>query len=165
MDINWNGTSTNWLPLGEFYVDFRERVNDVGAYVCYDKLVFADVPYISALKYPASQKAVFDEICGRLGWPYDSSVVINPSYKIGVGSAGYSMRQVLSYIAAANSASIYIDKAGTIKFKRFMANDEPVFAMTTADYVSAKQTNPVKTYTRIVATYSRWNTYWYSSWS
>ncbi|GAV13230.1 hypothetical protein [Paenibacillus sp. NAIST15-1] len=154
MDINWNGSSTNWLPLGEFFVDSRERVNDVWTYVCYDKLVFADVAYISSLTYPATHKAVFDEICARLGWIYDNTVVINPSYKIQVGPAGYSMRQVLAYIAAANSASIYIDKAGTLKFKRFTAAEEPVFAMTTADYFTAKQANPVKTYTRIVATYN-----------
>ncbi|MCY9760932.1 DUF3672 domain-containing protein [Paenibacillus alvei] len=153
VDINWNGTSTSWLPLGEFYVDSRERVNDVWTYVCYDKLVFADVPYISSLTYPATQQAVFNEICARLGWTYDSSVVINPSYQIQVGPAGYSMRQVLAYIAAANSASLYVDKAGTLKFKRFTATEEPVFSMTTADYVTAKQTNPVKTYTRIVVTY------------
>jgi hypothetical protein len=64
------------------------------------------------------------------------------------------MRQVLQYIAAANSASLYIDKAGTVKFKRFTASDEPVFEMTTFDYSSVRQTNPVKTYTRVVVTYN-----------
>ncbi|WP_127539394.1 hypothetical protein [Paenibacillus illinoisensis] len=154
MHISWTGTGTDWLPLGEFYVDSRERINDVWTFVCYDKLVFSDVAYVSSLTYPATQRAVFDEICKRLGWTYDSSVVINPNYRIQAGPAGYTMRQVLSYIAAANSASLYIDKAGTVKFKRFTATDEPVFEMTTFDYTSVKQTNPVKTYTRVVVTYN-----------
>ncbi|OPG98615.1 hypothetical protein B2I21_09750 [Chryseobacterium mucoviscidosis] len=154
MDLTWTGTGTDWLPLGEFFVDGRERINDVWVLRCYDKLVFADVAYISSLTYPATQKAVFDEICKRLGWTYDSSVVINPAYQIQAGPAGYSMRQVLAYIAAANSASIYIDKAGTLKFKRFTASENPVFEMTTADYVMVKQTNPVKTYRRVVVTYN-----------
>lgn len=154
MAISWTGTGTDWLPLGEFYVDSRERINDVWVFKCYDKLVFADVVYISSLNYPTTQQAVFNEICSRLGWTYDSSVVINPTYQIQAGPAGYSMRQVLQYIAAANSASLYVDKAGTIKFKRFVASEEPVFAMTTADYVTVKQTNPIKTYRRVVVTYN-----------
>ncbi|KGP80079.1 MULTISPECIES: hypothetical protein [unclassified Paenibacillus] len=154
MHVSWTGDGTDWLPLGEFFVDGRERVNDVWTFTCYDKLVFADVAYISSLTYPTTQRAVFNEICNRLGWTYDSSVVINPAYQIQAGPAGYSMRQVLSYIASANSASIYIDKAGTVKFKRFTAADTPVFDMTTADYVQVKQTNPVKTYTRVVVTYN-----------
>ncbi|MFS0858339.1 polymer-forming cytoskeletal protein [Paenibacillus taichungensis] len=154
MNITWTGSGTDWLPLGEFFVDDREKVNDVWTFTCYDKLVMADVAYISSLTYPTTQKAVFDEICKRLGWTYDSSVVINSAYRIQAGPAGYTMRQVLAYIASANSASIYIDKAGTLKFKRFTASENPVFDMTTADYATVKQTNPVKTYTRVVVTYN-----------
>ncbi|WFR63023.1 polymer-forming cytoskeletal protein [Paenibacillus amylolyticus] len=154
MHISWTGTGTDWLPLGEFFVDDRERVNDVWTFTCYDKLVFADVAYVSSLTYPTTQRAVFNEICNRLGWTYDSSVVINAAYQIQAGPAGYTMRQVLQYIAAANSASLYIDKAGTVKFKRFTPSDEPVFEMTTFDYSSVRQTNPVKTYTRVVVTYN-----------
>lgn len=154
MHISWTGTGTDWLPLGEFFVDDRERVNDVWTFTCYDKLVFADAAYVSSLTYPATQRAVFNEICNRLGWTYDSSVVINANYRIQAGPAGYTMRQVLQYIAAANSASLYVDKAGTVKFKRFTAADEPVFQMTTFDYSSVRQTNPVKTYTRVVVTYN-----------
>lgn len=154
MNLTWTGSGTDWLPLGEFFVDGREKINDVWTFTCYDKLVFADVAYISSLTYPATQRAVFNEICNRLGWTYDSSVVINPAYQIQAGPAGYTMRQVLAYIASANSASIYIDKAGTLKFKRFTASENPVFDMTTADYVTVKQTNPVKTYTRVVVTYN-----------
>lgn len=154
MHISWTGTGTDWLPLGEFFVDDREKVNDVWTFTCYDKLVFADAAYVSSLIYPATQRAVFNEICNRLGWTYDNSVVINANYRIQAGPAGYTMRQVLQYIAAANSASLYIDKAGTVKFKRFTASDAPVFEMTTFDYSSVKQTNPVKTYTRVVVTYN-----------
>lgn len=154
MAVPWVSGGTEWLPLGEFYVDSREKINEVWTYVCYDKLITADVAYISQLRYPATQKAVFDEICNRLGLRYDSSVVINPSYQIQAGPAGYSCRQVLAYIAGANNASIYMGKDGIMRFKRFVAGAPAVFNMTTADYVRVKQTNPVKTYTRIVVTYN-----------
>ncbi|MGG1878256.1 hypothetical protein ABDI30_11900 [Paenibacillus cisolokensis] len=154
MHIPWVAGSTEWLPLGEFYIDSREKINEVWTYVCYDKLITADVAYISQLNYPATQKAVFDEICSRLGFTYDSSVLINPGYMIQAGPAGYTCRQVLAYIAGANSASIYMSKDGVLRFKRFTAGAPAVFQMTTADYVRVKQTNPIKTYTRVVVTYN-----------
>lgn len=154
VDVPWNGSGTSWLPLGEFYVDKRERINNVWTFTCLDKLVFADVAYISSLTYPTTMKSVWDEITGRLGWTYDSSVVINPSYMIQVGPAGYTMRQVLAYIAGANAASVIVSKDGVIRFKRFSASTEPVFEMTPGDYIRAKQTNPIKQYTRMVVTYN-----------
>lgn len=107
MHIPWISGATEWMPLGEFYIDTREKINDVWTYVCYDKLITANVAYISQLSYPTTQKAIFDEICNRLGFTYDSSVVINPSYQIQAGPAGYTCRQVLAYIAGANSASVF----------------------------------------------------------
>src|SRR5690606_1376096 len=138
------GGHTDWMPLGEFYVDTREQVNDVWVYTCLDKLVFADVPYISSLAYPITQQAVWDEICDRLGYDYDNSVVIE-SYTVPVAPTGYTMRQVMAYIAGANSASVYVGKDGIVRFKRYGVNDDPVFDMGMSDYIRAKQTNPVKT--------------------
>lgn len=154
MNISWVGGSTEWLPLGEFFVDSREKINDIWSFVCYDKLVTADVAYISQLSYPAPMKAVWDEICGRLGFTYDNSVVINPAYQIQAGPAGYTCRQVLGYIAGANGASVFVSKDGIIKFKRYAAAAPAVFDMTTADYIRVKQTNPVKSYSRVVVTYN-----------
>jgi hypothetical protein len=153
MVVPWDGTGTAWLPLGEFYVDRREKINGVWTFTCLDKLVFADVAYISTLNYPTTMKAVWDEICNRLGYTYDSSVQINPNYRIEVGPAGYTMRQVLGYIAGANAASVIVGKDGIVKFKRFTTTSEPVFNMGSSDYIRAVQTNPIKTYSRVVVTY------------
>ncbi|PWV97433.1 hypothetical protein DFQ01_12177 [Paenibacillus cellulosilyticus] len=153
MNLPWEGGMTEWLPLGEFYVDSRQMNNKVWTLVCYDKLVWSDVAYVSSLTYPTTQQAVWDEICDRLGYAYDSSVVINPSYVMEVAPTGYSMRQVMSYIAAANVACVFVGKDGLIKFKRFSAAAAPVSDMGVSDYIRVKQTNPLKTYTRIVATY------------
>ncbi|EFM10175.1 conserved hypothetical protein [Paenibacillus curdlanolyticus YK9] len=152
-NIAWEGGPTDWLPLGEFYVDSRERTGDVWKFTCYDKLVWADTPYLSSLSYPTSMQAVWDEICGQLGYSYDSSVVINPAYQLQAGPVGYSMRQVMGYIAAANAASVFAGKDGVLRFKRFSAAAAPVFDMTTADYVRVKETNPVRTFSRVVVTY------------
>ncbi|RED34669.1 polymer-forming cytoskeletal protein [Paenibacillus sp. VMFN-D1] len=153
MTIPWTGGGTEWMPLGEFFVDSREKVNDVWVYTCYDKLVTADVAYISQLTYPATMKAVWDEICARLGFSYDSSVQINSSYKIQAGPVGFTCRQMMGYIAGANSASVFVGKDGKIKFKRYVAGAPAVFEMTSSDYIRVKQTNPVKSFTRIEVTY------------
>lgn len=153
MNVPWDGSGTGWIPLGEFFVDSREKINGIWTFTCLDKLVFADVAYISQLNYPASMKAVWDEICSRLGWTYDSSVQINPNYRVEVGPTGFTMRQVLGYIAGANAASVIVGKDGIIKFKRFTTTAETVFDMVSSDYIRAKQTNPIKTYKRVVVTY------------
>jgi len=153
-DFSWDGSSgTDWLPLGEFFVDSREKVNNLWVFTCYDKLVQANAPYISSLTYPATMQAVWNEICTQLGYSFDSSVQINPAYQIAVAPTGYTYRQMMGYIAAANAASVFVGKDGTIKFKRFAAADMPVFNMTPTDYIRVRQTNPVKSYTRIVVTY------------
>jgi hypothetical protein len=152
-DVPWEGGTTSWIPLGEFYVDSREKVNNTWEYTCYDKLMFANTPYVSSLTYPATMQAVWDEICTQLGYTYDSSVVIDPSYTVPVAPTGYTCRQVMGFIAAANAASVYAGRDGVIRFKRFSAAESPVFEMTPSDYIRARLTNPVKSFSRVVVVY------------
>src|SRR5690606_3821125 len=134
----------------EWYVDNRAENNGVWTFECLDCLVFADIPYISQLTYPKTMQAVWDEVCSQTGLTYDSSVVIDPSYQIMAGPAGYSCRQVMGYIASANSASVYVGEDGKVRFRRWHANDQATRVFTKKDYIRVTQTNPVKTYTRVV---------------
>lgn len=152
-DIPWEGGETEWMPLGEFFIDTRQRVNDIWTYTCYDRLIFGDAAYVSQLSYPATMRAVWNEICDHLDCTYDGSVVINPAYMIGAGPAGFTMRQVMMHIASANAACIFVDKLGIVKFRRPRAADQPVFNMALGDYIRVKETNPVKTFRRVVVTY------------
>lgn len=149
-----SGVTTEWLPLGEFYIDSREQNADVWTFTCYDKLVLADVPYVSALTYPTTMQAVWNEICTSLSYVSDASVVINGSYQVQVAPTGYTKRQVMGYIAGANAASLYVGKDGKIKFKKFSNNDTPVFEMRTSDYITVRITNPVKTFNKFVVVYN-----------
>lgn len=144
---------TDWFTLGSFYVDNRADLNGIWTFECYDRLVFADVPYISSLAYPASMQDVWDEICSNLGFAYDSSVVIDPSYNVPVAPTGYTYRQVMSFIAAANAACIFVGRDELIGFKTFTSADMPVITFNRSDCIRAVLTNPVKTYTRVVVTY------------
>ncbi|WP_244996375.1 DUF3672 domain-containing protein [Paenibacillus woosongensis] len=149
----WEGGNLGWIPMGEFYVDSRERIKNIWVYTCFDKLYLADRAFLSNLTYPATMQAVWNEICTRLGYTYDNSVVINPNYKIPAGPAGFTMRQTMGFIASANGASVYVGRDGTIKFKRFAASGAPSFVMGESDYHRLVLTNPQKTYRRIVIGY------------
>jgi hypothetical protein len=152
-DFPWQGAITEYMPLGEFFVDKREKIGqDTWELVCYDKLVYADVAYVSQLSYPATMQAVWDEICAQLGFTYDSSVVIG-SYTVPVAPTGYTCRQVMGHIAGANGASVYVGKDGLIKFRRYSASDVPVMEVTDAEYIAVTETGPAKTYTRVVVVY------------
>ncbi|GBF78263.1 hypothetical protein PA598K_06881 [Paenibacillus sp. 598K] len=153
-DFPWGGenSGTDWLQLGEFYVDSREQNKDIWTFTCFDALIFAEVPYVSSLIYPARMQDVWDEICDRLGFVYEQ-VHIDPAYTIPVAPTGYTTRQVMGFIAASNAASVYVSKTGTIRFRRFTAADQPVFQLSESDYMMAKKANPLKTYTRFVITY------------
>jgi len=152
-DFAWEGGHTDWMPLGEFYVDNRSKDRDIWTYVCYDRLVFADVEYVSGLNYPAPMKDVWDEICDLIGFEYDDTVVIDPTYTIPAAPTGYTCRQVMGFIASANSACVFMGRDGVLRFKKISANAQPLFEMTASDYVRAKQVNPLKTYSRVVIIY------------
>lgn len=152
-DFTWEGGTTEWIPLGEFYVDNRTKDRDIWTYVCYDRLVFADVEYVSGLNYPTTMQAVWDEICELIGFTYDDSVVIDPSFTISAGPAGYTCRQVMGFIASANSACVYMGKDGVLRFKKISKHNEPAFLFTESDYIRVQQTNPVKSYSRVVVIY------------
>ncbi len=148
-----DGRGGRLLPMGEFYIDNRTKVKDVLQVECFDKLVWANAPYLSGLTYPATMRAVWDEICQQLDYVYDNSVVINSGFMVPVAPVGYSIRQVMGFIASANAACVYAGKDGRIKFKRFAATEQPVINITGSDYTSVKQTNPLRTFTRVVVTY------------
>lgn len=147
----WTTEVAEWFPLGEFYIDTRENVDDVQVLVCYGKLIWADVPYVSTLNYPATMQDVWDEICDQLGLTYEG-IELRP-YTIPVAPTGFTCRQIMGYIAGAHGASIYAGLDGVIRWKKYTANDTPVFEMTMSDYIRMLQTNPVKSYTRVVVYY------------
>lgn len=154
MEEPWDGSNPEWIPLGEFYIDSRTRDNDIWRFVCLDKLVWSTQSYVSNLTYPSSMQAVWDEICSHLGYISHASVQIDPGYMIETKPEGFTYRQVMGWIAGANSASVWSGKDGTIRFKRYAAvQGAPDLVMTESDYVRCKQTNPLKTYSRFVVTY------------
>jgi hypothetical protein len=98
--------------------------------------------------------AVFAELCGQLGLTPDASVVINPAHTIPWQDVDVSIRDMLSYIASAHGACVKLTKTEKLAFIRPAAATVPSVTIMPSDYMTAAQTNPVKTYTRLQVTYN-----------
>lgn len=148
-EIRLNGSEgyTEWIPMGEFYIDSRKYQNGVWSFECVDKLITTEQPYVSSLTYPASMALVFEEICTILS--IDSDVVINPAFQIPYKDETISIREMLSCIASAHGANIKLNRAGELVFVPLSANLTPVATITASNYIRAEQTNPQKTYTKL----------------
>jgi len=151
-NLAWEGGTTEWIPLGVFYINNRERVHDILVLDCYDGLVYADIQYVSGLDYPATMQQVWDEVCAQSGLIYDSSVQIDP-HVLNAAPTGFTCRQVMSYIAGVHGASVKMSRTGAVSWRKYAANETPVYELDESDYMRVRQLNPPKKYTRLVVIY------------
>lgn len=141
---------SEWLKLGEYYIDSRTIDLKVWKFTCYDKMVYGEQDFISSLTYPATMQAVWNECCGILG--VESSAEINPAYTFQVAPTGHKLREVLGFIAAAHVASAKIMKDGKMDLIKFAKSSQTVEKITASNYTKAPVTNPAKSITKIVVT-------------
>jgi hypothetical protein len=147
------GGNSEWMGLGTYYVDSRSYQNGVWKFTCYDKLIWAQQLYVSSLSFPISMQEVFDEIRVQLNFAVDPSVVINPAYMIPYKPENFTVREMLGYIASAHSSSVKIMKDGNLGFVKFSAVSVPTSVLP-SDYYRLTQTNPKKTFTKVLLTYN-----------
>lgn len=152
MEATWDFSNSEWLPLGKFYIDNRKYTNQrLWKFECYDKTMFMHQDFLSALEYPQSMRTVLQESCYQIDLEIENIELINPDYRIYLMPTELSIHQVISYIAAANCCSAFINRNGKLQFIKFgnsMYNN-PVETLTMRDYFRARQTNDIKKYTKI----------------
>ena len=126
-----DGTQTSeWIPQGVFYIDTRETThNDNGLDIltihCYDAMLKAETDYPStSTSFPKSDVNVVKEIAKTMG--LQSSItatsgidprtltLMNKNYQIGL-PVGYSMREVLSRIAAMYAGNWIMNYDGKLR--------------------------------------------------
>ena len=124
-----NGTKSEEISLGWYYVDTIRKSNGIYTVVAYDKMLRAQKNYNSALTYPAKMSAVLGEICDSLGVnlapdfaiPYDGTISEKPTK--GVDSDGntiyFTRRETLSYLASAMGGNFFFDAGGHLQLTRF----------------------------------------------
>lgn len=146
--IRLNGPDgyTEWIPMGEFYIDSRQYQNGVWTFNCVDKLITTEQPYVSNLTYPVAMSDVFEEILNILG--IESDVVINSTFQIPYKDESISIRDMLSCIASAHGANVKMNREGKLIFVP-LSPSSPVATITASNYIRAEQTNPEKSYTKL----------------
>jgi len=110
-----DGASSEWMPLGIFYIDSRKYINDVWEFVCYDKLMLANQPWETSLMLPNTMDNVMDEICTILDVELVSGLLIH-SYNVPLTTQEFTIRQVIGYIAACHASNAKINKDGKLAF-------------------------------------------------
>jgi len=110
-----DGTSSEWMPLGVFYIDSRKYINDVWEFVCYDKLMLANQPWETSLMLPNTMDNVMNEICTILDIELASGLLIH-SYDVPLTTQEFTIRQIIGYIAACHASNAKINKDGKLAF-------------------------------------------------
>lgn len=131
-----DGTQTSeWIPQGVFFIDTREVThNDDGLDIltlhCYDAMLKAEADYPStSISYPAKDYRIVQIIAYAMGLQSSSSasshggidartktLMNNGSGKYNIAlPVGYSMREVLSYIAAMYAGNWILTYEGKLR--------------------------------------------------
>ncbi len=143
---------TEWLPIGVFYIDNRTYQNDLWSFECFDKLITTNQLFVSGLTYPETMQNVWNELMTQLTFNCDSSVIIDPTHMIPYKDEDITMRDMMAYIAMAQGASVRLTGDENICFINIpTANTEVILP---SEYVSCVETNPLKSYTKIILTYN-----------
>ena len=126
-----DGTTSEWLQEGKYFID-KTTVDATGVMTitAYDIILQMEQPMhtdpSAASNYPKVAMTVASEVATRLGTSVDSRTLLNimtMPYMVqfpGIGNQGYTMRQVMGYIAAmfcANWVSGYDGKLRLVQFK------------------------------------------------
>ena len=126
-----NGTQTSeWIPQGVFFIDTRETTHDdngldILSFHCFDSMLKTEDDYPStSTSFPKSDINVVKEIAKTIGLQSSSSAttgidsrtltLMNKAYQIGL-PVGYSMREVLSYIAAMYAGNWIMNYDGQLR--------------------------------------------------
>lgn len=129
-----DGTKSETISLGWYYIDAIKKSGGVYTIIAYDKMLRAQKSYNSKLTYPAKMSDVLGEICDSLGVnlasdfaiPYDGTISEKPIK--GKDSDGnevyYTRREMLSYLASAMGGNFFFNVGGHLQLTRFAAVDD-----------------------------------------
>ena len=127
---NADGTKSDKIGLGWFYVDTITRKDKVTTVVAYDKMLRGAKNYKpTALTFPCRLSAVLADVCDKMNvnlrddvtLPYDA--LINSAPVKGKDNGGntlyYTRREILGYIASIMGGNWFFDAGGHLAFTQF----------------------------------------------
>ena len=108
--VSPDGTeSSEWIPAGTYFVDTRNREKNGTAITltAFDSMLKADQEYLALStlsSWPSPDTDVADEIAGLMGITVDSRTVL-AGYNVPIPEQDWTMREMLSWIAASNGGN------------------------------------------------------------
>lgn len=109
------GTEINYIKLGIFTVTKQTSDGEYTNYEAYDRMYKADMPYFSDMTFPNTDKAILNEICGKLGISLATNIVT--AHIISDKPQGYTYREIIGYMAMLQGCNAVINSDGNLELR------------------------------------------------
>ena len=109
------GTEINYIKLGIFTVTKQTSDGEYTSYEAYDRMYKADMPYFSDMAFPNTDKAILNEICGKLGISLATNIVT--AHTISDKPQGYTYREIIGYMAMLQGCNAVINADGNLELR------------------------------------------------
>lgn len=109
------GTEIKYIQLGIFTVTKQTSDGEYTSYEAYDRMYKADMPYFSDMTFPSTDKAVLNEICGKLGISLATNIVT--THTISDKPQGYTYREIIGYMAMLQGCNAVINSDGNLELR------------------------------------------------
>jgi hypothetical protein len=109
------GTEIKYIQLGIFTVTKQTSDGEYTSYEAYDRMYKADMPYFSDMAFPSTDKAILNEICGKLGISLATNIVT--THTISDKPQGYTYREIIGYMAMLQGCNAVINADGNLELR------------------------------------------------
>lgn len=109
------GTEIKYIKLGIFTVTKQTSDGEYTSYEAYDRMYKADMPYFSDMAFPSTDKAILNEICGKLGISLATNIV--SVHTISDKPQGYTYREIIGYMAMLQGCNAVINSDGNLELR------------------------------------------------
>lgn len=109
------GTEIKYIKLGIFTVTKQTSDGEYTNYEAYDRMYKADMPYFSDMTFPNTDKAILNEICGKLGISLATNIVT--AHTISDKPQGYTYREIIGYMAMLQGCNAVINSDGNLELR------------------------------------------------
>lgn len=115
------GTEIKYIQLGIFTVTKQTSDGEYTSYEAYDRMYKADMPYFSDMAFPNTDKAILNEICGKLGISLATNIAT--AHTINDKPQGYTYREIIGYMAMLQGCNAVINSDGNLELRWYKDSD------------------------------------------
>ena len=109
------GAEIKYIKLGKFTVTKQTSDGEYTSYEAYDRMYKADMPYFSDMAFPNTDKAILNEICGKLGISLATNIAT--AHTINDKPQGYTYREIIGYMAMLQGCNAVINADGNLELR------------------------------------------------